>query len=121
MKKYKLKEDAVPFFDQRLAMKVENIEFWDKNHVSINALDEVGNVYITYGIKINEISASLAGYDGNLKEGKLHFTLNISDLTSNEYESLTSQNGELRNLMSEIQHCVNMFIDTLDDVKTSET
>ena len=110
MKNYKLKEKAVPFFDHWLSRKVETLDFWGKNHVLIQALEEVEDVYITYGIKVNEISTDLSSHDGTLKLGKLHFTLNISDLSGKNYNSLTSESENLRKLMAAIQNTVTDFV-----------
>ena len=51
MEKFKLKDAAIPFFSYHLKRKVETLEFWDKNHVSIEALEKVkkgDGVRVTY-------------------------------------------------------------------------
>ncbi len=113
MEKFKLKDAAIPFFSYHLKRKVETIEFWDKNHVSIEALEKVDSVFVTYGIKTSDISTSMCGWTGEDKMGQFHFTLNILDMDNSLYNTLSKDEQLMTRLMSKIQSSVSEFIHRL--------
>lgn len=75
MKKFKLKYEAIQYFEKYLANAVEPLEYWKNKNVSENAIEEVGNTYITYGVKKGGYT-DLCRWQSDGSMAHFHFTLN---------------------------------------------
>ena len=107
MRKYRLKKEACPFFQEKHATALYSFDTWDSIGVDMKALEEVEPVYITYGHQDkNNRSASLAGW--GKEGGHFHFTLNFPNMEWREHDDFT-QGRVLRKLMDEIQVNVDRF------------
>ncbi len=112
MNKYRLKKDARQFFDEKFHDKISSLEFWEKEIISINLLDEVENVYVEYGIKSSENGTSLKGWGdgyGNPK-AQFHFTVNVKDISCKKYDTV-----KIPELMDEMQKVLNRFFKRFTD------
>lgn len=108
MKNYRLKKAAVPFFKKDLAASILSYDTWKDLKVDANALEEVEDVYITYGHSDkNNRSATLSGWDED-NGSHFHFTLKFPSTKFHEHDKFCK--GRLtRDLMNEIQTVVNRF------------
>ncbi len=106
MTKYKLKKKARQFFDEKFHEKIFSLEFWQKETISINLLEEVENVYVDYGIKSSELGTSLKGWDSNNGNPKaqFHFTVNVNEISNKNYDRV-----KIPELMDEMQKVLNKF------------
>lgn len=109
-KLYRLKNDAVQFFDDKHSKKVKPISYWFEIGVSIYALDEVEPIFITYGIRTSDISTSVSEWDSNGSTAKFHFTINAYDISLKEYNFLKEEKN-IRDMMNNIQNEISNFID----------
>ena len=110
MAKFRLKKEAVPFFQDKHATAIYSFDTWDSIGVDMKALEEVEPAYITYGHQDNNnVRTSLSGWG---KEGShFHFTLNFPSMEWREHDDF-SQGRVLRKLMDEIQVNVDRFYES---------
>lgn len=87
---YRLKKEATKFFDMSLHSKIEEIDFWMNHNASQSALEEVGDAYVTYGIKQNESESTLSGW--NSEGARFCFTLHLPSVKLKEYSKFQSGN-----------------------------
>ena len=107
MKYYRLKPEAVPFFLKKHSTSLYTIDTWEELNVDIVALDEVEEMYISYGHRDNETSSSLGGWDE--KNGShFYFTLNFPSVKYIEHDKF-SKGKMTRELMNRIQQNINFF------------
>ena len=113
MKKYRLKKAAVPFFKEEHATSIYDFETWDGLGVDINALDEVEDCFIKYGIKTSKTSSNLSGW--NQDDGShFHFTIIFPSVKWQEHDKF-SDGRMVRELMDEIQEKVGDFYERFID------
>jgi hypothetical protein len=109
MKKYRLKKEAVQFFDKKFATAIHDFDVWKNQGVDIVALEEIEDVYISYGHQSNSKEVnykSLSAWDKN--GAHFHFTLNFPSITFMEHDKFS--NGKIiRKLMDEIQAKMNSY------------
>ena len=113
MRNYRLKKEALPFFNHNLATTIADLEFWKKHQVDEKALEEVLPAHIIYGhySAKKEVdgydSSSLGGWEP--KKGKeFYFTIRFPSVKFNEMD--TFSNGRItRDLMQRIQHQIDSF------------
>ena len=110
MENFKLKDDAVPFFDSEFRQRIESIDFWKQNHVSKSALELVNNIFITRGIRTSESCTDMFMWDGT---GKFYFTINVLDMKKNDYDLISRDKTLMTKLMSCIQKESTKFIESL--------
>ena len=108
MKKYRLKKEAVPFFNEKLATKICDIEKWQKLQVDEKALEEVEEARIEYGIRESDTCISLNGWDKNGTE--MRFTLIFPSMKFKEHDDFT-KGRMVRELMNRIQKEVNYLME----------
>lgn len=114
MKNYKLKLDAVPFFDEKYAQAILSFESWRAMQVSMSALDEVKRAFVYFGgVPPNGCPA----YYGWSKKGpnagaSFYFTVMVPGMSCDEYDSLI-KNGEITKLASLLETIANQYFDTL--------
>lgn len=117
MKRYRLKKEAVPFFVHGVATAVLTLGEWLKYHVDEKALEEVKPLYVTYGFKDNNNSASLSGWsnpDGNAVSGShFHFTLHFPSTTFYEHDKF-AKGKVVRELMDKIQSQLDWHYEKFD-------
>jgi hypothetical protein len=106
MKMYRLKKEAVEFFQEKHATAIYSADTWDSLQVDAIALEEVKNPYLKYGIKQSENSSTLGGWD---KEGSsFEFTIVFPSTEFHEHDKFS--NGKLtRELMNKIQQQINYW------------
>lgn len=89
MKRYKLKPEAVGFFDSKYSTQTLTLKEWEDLKVSIKALDEVRGLYITYGHKKIKGTTDLSEWnmesDDSPENAKFYFTINFSGMTYDEF------------------------------------
>jgi hypothetical protein len=107
MKKFRLKKDAVKFFKADLSTEINDFDFWNRKNVDPEALEEVEDCYISYGIASSETSRNTAGWSDG-KGSRFHFTLNFPSHKFHEYDQF-SKNKMTRELMNKIQKVANDF------------
>lgn len=106
MNKYRLKKEAVQFFNKNIATTVCDIETWKKYQVDKLALEEVEEMYLTFGHDKGGHD-SLSGW-GNGDGSHFHFTVNFPSVQY--FESDKFMNGKIsRRLMDKIQCEINGF------------
>jgi len=108
MKNYRLKKEAVTFFKEKHATSIYDFTTWEGLGVDMNALEEVEQCYIKYGIKTGKDSADLSGWNND--GSHFHFTIIFPSVKWGEHDEFS--NGRMtRELMDEIQERVNDFYD----------
>ncbi len=107
MKKYRLKKEAVPFFNEKHACGVHSFDFWESLNVDEKALEEVKPVYISYGNKTGDSSSSLCGW-ANGKGSRFEFTIHFPSVKYMEFDKF-SKGKVVRKLMDKIQNNINGF------------
>ena len=107
MKNYRLRNEAVSFFKKDIATAIKSIDDWNAIGVDVNALEEVEELYIRYGIPTGEKGKSLSGWDKD--EGShFHFTIVFPSVKHNEHDKFVD--GKLtRELMNKVQKQLNTF------------
>lgn len=107
MKKYRLKREAIQFFDDKYKRAVQDAYLWHEAGVSENAIEEVEEVYLSYGIKRDNYS-NLGGWS-NLenKDSGSHFcfTINFPCQDYREYKEFSET--VIPVLMRDIQAVIN--------------
>lgn len=106
MKRFRLKKEAVPYFNSELATTIQRFDIWQKNNVDINALEEVQDLYISYGHKSSESVKNLCGWD---KDGtRMLFTIHFPSVKFHEHDEF-SKGKIVRELMNRIQIHIDDF------------
>jgi hypothetical protein len=106
---FRLKKEALPFFEKKYASCIYDYETWSKINVSQNALEAVEPVFITYGRKDSDILTSTCSWssEGNKDRGsRFNFTINIPSHSNEEYRAFADEKN-IRTLMDEIQELIN--------------
>jgi hypothetical protein len=85
---YKLKKEARQFF-KSWENEIKSLEWWNKQIVPIQLLEEVSNVYISYGKNIGEDTKSLRGWQTNGEKAQFDFTVSVIDISYKEYEKVS--------------------------------
>lgn len=108
MKKYRLKKEAVPFFNEKLATAISDIDTWKKYQVDEKALEEVEEARVEYGVKDSDTCRSLNCWNENGTQ--ISFTLVFHSMKYKEHNEFT--NGRMvRELMKRIQGEANRFME----------
>ena len=108
-KKFRLKPEAHQFFKSDLAVKILDLYDWEKHNVSDNALEEVEEVYLTFGHQRGDSNlTSLSGWDE--KGARFHFTIHFPSITHSEYDKF-SKGNLVRKLMDIIQRDCDRFFE----------
>lgn len=122
----RLKKEARPFFNKELSKRVLTYDQWhDYYHMDENALEEVQEVYITYGSKryskysTNGVSNDLGGWsnpdnDQYRKDGTAGgvfcFSIHFPSMKFMEHDQF-SKGRLLAGLMDKIQHAANCYFE----------
>jgi hypothetical protein len=108
MNKYRLKPEAVPFFKESIATHILSLEDWSFYNVERQALEEVKDVYLTYGHKDKENKSSSLGGWGKDDGTHFYFTIHFPSVKFSENDKFS--NGKVvRELMDKIQRHLNYF------------
>ena len=113
MKKFRLKRDAVPFFNKKYTTEVQEFDVWKSWKIDINALEEVESVFMTYGHKTSENVNSMCEW-GNKDGAKFFFTLNLPTMSRGQFEAF-KQPKVLRQFMNDCQKTANIYFEGLDN------
>ncbi len=118
MKNYRLKPDAVQFFNAKISTSILSYEEWENYNVDIKSLEIVEDAYLTYGHKDKDNrGSSLSGWSEN--EGQhFHFTLHFPSVKFGEHDRFCK--GKMtRELMNRIQITVNnIYLQFSNDSET---
>lgn len=108
MSKFRLKPEAVQFFQEKHSTAIYSFDTWEKIGVDVNALEEIEDAYLTFGHKDkNNMGSSLCGWDGD-NGSHFHFTIHFPSTKFQEHDRFA--NGRVvRDFMNEIQRKVNNF------------
>ena len=108
MKNYRLKKEAVQFFQEKYATSIQPFDVWKNAGVDEKALEEVEDAYLAYGHQDrNNKSSSLGGWDKDNGQ-YFHFTVNFPSVKWLEHDKFS--NGKvIRELMNRIQQNINYF------------
>jgi len=104
--KYRLKKEARQFFAESERNNIQDMEYWKRETIHENLLEEVDCVYVEAGIKVGgrkDISGWKSG-DGS-PESRFDFTVNILDSSNEEYKKINTLE-----LLDTIQSAVNSFV-----------
>lgn len=116
MKKYRIKEEAVPFINENHVTSIYPLDKWDELGIDINALEQVEEAYISYGIKTSEIGSSLSGWDK--KGAHFHFTIHFPSVTYAEHDKF-NKGRSVRELMDRIQRDVTYYYEQFSSEDTN--
>lgn len=106
-KLFRIKKEAVQFFDSKFATWVQPIQTWEKFQVHINALEEVEKVMVIYGLKHPDSNyTDLGHWSGESQSSSFHFTIQVSQQNHNEYDEF-SKTENIREIMNDIQDILN--------------
>ena len=129
MKQFRIKKEAVPFFNQNVATAINDLDTWKKYQVDEKALEEVEPLYITYGhagerssdygTKYSSLSGWSDGSTNNQKGSHFHFTLNFPSVKFREHDEFL-KGKTVRNLMEKIQSQLNYFYQDFINEEESE-
>ncbi len=109
MKKYRLKPEAVQFFQEKYATAIYTYDTWEKLGIDIIALEEVQDCYLVFGHeskKENYTSSSLGGWDE--KGSRFNFTIHFPGVKFMEHDKF-SKGKPVRELMNKIQRNIDNF------------
>jgi len=109
MKKYRLKPEAVQFFDKKYSRDVKSLHYWEDLKISLNALEECEKIYLTYGIKNNESMTDVCGWGNDKQKSEFCFTINVLDTSYSDYKILSNE-LIMRDLMNKVQATINNFV-----------
>lgn len=107
-KKYRITEKALPYFDNKYASKIQSKSTWINNNVSVLALEEVEDCYISFGIDKGNSVTHLSGWSSLDNTFHLDFTINFTDADHAQYISINND-LKIRSLMDEIQRLCSEF------------
>jgi hypothetical protein len=103
---YRLKKEAVPFFNEKYATSIYCIDTWEGIGIDMNALEEVGEPYLAYGHQTGENSGTLSGWS----KGGSHFCFTIYFPSVKHYEHDKFNKGRItRDLMNKIQSIIDNY------------
>lgn len=120
MKYYRLKNEAIQFFKQDLSTKIESFQFWQAVSVDMNALEEVEECVVKFGIKTSKSGTSLCGWGGDEKGSEYHFTIEFPSMKYKEYDEFN--NGRFsRELMNNIQKVLNSTMKEFSDKSNNKS
>lgn len=109
MKNYRLRKECRKYFNNGLHDKIENIHYWYDKHISKDALQEVGDVYLTYG-HMDKNTTHLCGHSNLNNDDKgSHFFFTINFPFHNNKDYHTFKNTSLELLMDNIQQTIDVF------------
>ena len=103
-KLFRIKKEAVQYFDKKYAKAVYRLPTWEDCKVSPNALEEVEKVYLVHGIKKSERGSDLSSWSDH--ETQIHFTIKINDSSYKQHDHFTNE-VNVRMLMDKIQYFLN--------------
>lgn len=106
MKRYRLKKEAVQFFLEKHATKIDEYDVWERLSVDVKALEEVKETYLDFGHKKSETVTDLSGWDE--KGSRFHFTIHFPSVKFREHDEF-SKGVIIRELMNKIQENVSDF------------
>jgi hypothetical protein len=107
MKNYRLKPEAVPFFNETHATTIQSFDYWERIGVDKKALEIVEDAYVEYGHKTSHNSKDLAGW-GEKDGSHFHFTIKFPSVKFREHDEF-SKGKMMRELMNKIQSQINFF------------
>ncbi len=103
--KYRLKKEARQFFKKELHTETDTLDWWEKNNIHINLLEQCEKAFIEYGHKKEEKDITfLSAHDTGTRIGHFKFTVNVLDLTLEEYANIN-----IAELMERLQETSNNF------------
>ena len=106
MRKFRLKKEALKFFKEQHATSIYSFDTWQDLQVDKEALEEVEDAYVFHGVKMNENSSYVSGWDE--KGAHFHFTIVFPSVKHMEYDKFSK--GKIsRELLDKIQRNVNDF------------
>lgn len=95
MKNYKLKKEAVQFFQEKYAEDILPFETWRDLQVNMNALEEVKVVEVLVGMKDDSgRSSSISSWssNGENKGATFWFTAHLHGMSNHSYHLFTEGN-----------------------------
>ena len=123
MEKYRLKPEAIPYFSDNLAKKIESFSFWKNHNVDLNALEEIKEFYIEsghYSIR-NKDAKHIQGWtSGNfdtdgIPYAEFHFTARINGIENIDYNLINGK--DIRILMNDFEEVLGYWYHNLLKVK----
>lgn len=103
---YRLKKEAVPFFQEKHATSIYSYETWEGLGVDQKALEEIEVPFLVFGHQslTNDRASTLSGW--NAEGSHFHFTINFPGTKHREHDKFS--NGKVvRSLMNKIQDQIN--------------
>lgn len=109
-KYYRLKKEALPYFDKKYYTSIKDMDYWDKVNISKNALEKVDLVYLTYGIDKGNNLTTLNGWSGRDSQARFDFTINFNQIDHEKFEKIKTDSN-IRIMMERIQDVMTEFIE----------
>lgn len=115
MKKYRLKEEALPFFKSKLKNQIGDWKYWENYNVDEKALEEVEDAYVEYGIKNKNGTGHLNGWSED-NGAEFRFTIHFPSMKYKEHDEF-SKGEMIRKFMDIIQKDLNYFVQNYNSTK----
>jgi hypothetical protein len=118
---FKLKKEAVPFFNKWLATKIAGVDFWNVRNISESALERVPDIHIITGhwSMTDNYTKNMCGWEGNkisteMSEGHYHFTVVVPGVEFSFYNEMGSELN-MRDLMDRMQNVIDEWKDEISN------
>ena len=125
----RLKKEARPFFKEELAREINDYETWTKVYnIDEKALEEVKEVYITYGHKTSDSCTTLGGWSNPENEehrkdksagGAYYFAIHFPSMNFEEHDKF-SKGRMIAGLMDRIQRVADNYFNDFAADKLDE-
>lgn len=115
MEKYRLKKEALPFFDEKYHCQIGDLKYWNCHDINRNAIEKVENCRVEYG-HIKDIGTTqLCGWRSSEAECHFNFRVVVPDSTSDLYQRLRRDDA-IRDIMNVIQNDLNLYFGIKKDL-----
>ena len=110
MDKYRLKKEAVPFFNEKLASEIHPYKFWEDKNIDFNALELLIETYIESGHYDSKHTKSICGWkskdsDTGMSSARFHFTAYINGIENLDYNNINNERS-IRDLMDQLNNAL---------------
>ena len=108
--KYRLKDEAAPFYDKKLSNEIKSYEWFKNKHVHDNAIEKAPSIFISAGISEKIGSNYLQGWSSNDGEPSSHFyfTINFTEMEYEDYRSFDEE--KTRKMVRHMECAIHDFI-----------
>ncbi len=108
---YRIKKEALPFFDNKFASKIYSLPTWMGMHIPKQALEEVSDCFVSYGIKKENDVTILCGWDSKNQTAHFDFTVHFLNCSNEQYNYINT-NDKVHILMDRLTAVAKQFYNT---------